>query len=388
MHRAFIVIGALWLLLAGIMVSARAQQPSIIRHLVKEDLLILTDDATPAQMQEFATNEKSRKDALRQLSELLAKAVEAERRGMASSPEVIEQLEFMRLLTIAQTFDAKERSGKPGPAYAGIKPEEVEAVANLPETAAKFERFVTIAQAGNILPAGDIPAADKLRLKHDWIKILLTAKKAEKEGYDQLYRTRLQVSLQQATHLSQIFDRQYLTTAAAPSDTEVAAYLAQHPEYDLASRRARAEDLLRRIRGGEDFATLAKQYTEDPGSKETGGFYDWFGRGRMVKEFENGAFGLRVGNVSGIVETQYGFHIIKSVGHREKLNKETGKLEEEVQVRHILISTMAPPDPANPLAPPLSLRAKARVEVEKVKRTRLLDALILSTGVTVPDDWL
>ena len=388
MRKAFIVLASIWLLLAGLMASAQEQQPSIISHLNKEDLLMLTEDATPAQLQDFAANKNSRKVVLRELSELLAKAVEAQRRGLASSPEVIAQLEFMRALTISQVYGARERRGQAGPAFDGIKAEEVEAVANLAETTEKFERFVKIAQAGNILPAGDIPTADKARLKDDWIKILLTVKKAEKEGFDQLRRTQVQVSLQQATHLSQILDRQYLNAAVRPSEVELTSYLGKHPEYTIAPLRARAEDLLRRIRAGEDFASLAKQYTDDPGSKENGGFYDWFGRGRMVKEFENGAFGLRVGNVSGIVETQYGFHIIKSVGRRNHLNRETGKLEEQVQVRHILVSTMAPPDPANPLAPQLSLRDKARAEIEKEKRTRILDALILSTGVTVPTDWL
>lgn len=71
-----------------------------------------------------------------------------------------------------------------------------------------------------------------------------------------------------------------------------------------------AEDLLKRARAGEDFAKLAKDYSEDPGSKDTGGEYK-FPRGKMVKEFETAAFSLNTNQVSDIVTTQFGYHIIK-----------------------------------------------------------------------------
>lgn len=78
----------------------------------------------------------------------------------------------------------------------------------------------------------------------------------------------------------------------------------------LDAKLALAEELLQRAIDGEDFATLATENTDDPGSVETGGEYT-FGRGRMVPEFEEAAFGLEEGGISGIVETSYGYHIIK-----------------------------------------------------------------------------
>lgn len=77
-----------------------------------------------------------------------------------------------------------------------------------------------------------------------------------------------------------------------------------------AAKRKLAEDVLKRARGGEDFAKLAKEYSEDPGSKDKGGEYT-FPRGQMVPEFEAAAFSMNTNQVSDIVTTQYGYHIIK-----------------------------------------------------------------------------
>ncbi len=95
-------------------------------------------------------------------------------------------------------------------------------------------------------------------------------------------------------------------------------------EAEKAEIRKRMEGILDRAKKGEDFAALATELTEDAGSKETGGLYEDFPRGRMVKPFEDAAFTLPVGQISDIVETNYGFHIIKVEGRK----KETAAFEE------------------------------------------------------------
>jgi len=84
------------------------------------------------------------------------------------------------------------------------------------------------------------------------------------------------------------------------------------------------EELLARARNGEDFAALAKEYTEDPGSKENGGLYEDFERGAMVKPFEDAAFSVPIGEISDIVETNYGYHILLVVDRK----RETRPLDE------------------------------------------------------------
>ncbi len=75
--------------------------------------------------------------------------------------------------------------------------------------------------------------------------------------------------------------------------------------------RARAQDVLNRARQGEDFAALARRFSDEPGAATSGGDLGVFGHGQMVPPFERAAFALGVGEISDIVESDFGFHVIK-----------------------------------------------------------------------------
>ncbi len=91
-----------------------------------------------------------------------------------------------------------------------------------------------------------------------------------------------------------------------------------------------AELIHQKAVAGDDFAVLAKNYSQDPSAGD-GGDLGWFGRGTMVPEFEEAAFALQPGQISDVIQTQFGFHIIKC----------TGKKEDKIKVSHILIRLQA-----------------------------------------------
>ncbi|POR01338.1 peptidylprolyl isomerase [Alkalispirochaeta sphaeroplastigenens] len=83
----------------------------------------------------------------------------------------------------------------------------------------------------------------------------------------------------------------------------------------LVKEKALAEQLLKRIKSGARFEALAKEHSTCP-SKSKGGDLGWFGPGKMVKPFEETVIKLRIGKVSGVVRTQFGYHLIKKTGER------------------------------------------------------------------------
>ncbi len=95
-------------------------------------------------------------------------------------------------------------------------------------------------------------------------------------------------------------------------------------EEEKKKAKEKAEALLKEIKGGKDFAETAKANSTCP-SKDQGGDLGWFGKGQMVPAFETTAFGMKTGEVSEVVETQFGYHIIKLM---EKKDGEAPKLEE------------------------------------------------------------
>jgi peptidyl-prolyl cis-trans isomerase D len=108
---------------------------------------------------------------------------------------------------------------------------------------------------------------------------------------------------------------------------------------DMEGARVKADGILKRLRAGESFAKLAGEYSQDKGSAKKGGNLGFFGLGSMVKQFEDSAFSLKKGEMSGLVKTSFGYHIIKVVDIEEEGIKPLAVVRGDI--RDILIEAQA-----------------------------------------------
>src|SRR5882762_1386384 len=102
-------------------------------------------------------------------------------------------------------------------------------------------------------------------------------------------------------------------------------------EKGVEEARKKAEDILKQLRAGAKFEDLAKKYSEDPGSGKQGGDLGWIGRGRTVPEFEKSAFSLAKGQLSDLVKSSYGFHIIRSEDKHEAHLKTIDEVKDQIE---------------------------------------------------------
>jgi len=134
---------------------------------------------------------------------------------------------------------------------------------------------------------------------------------------------------------------------------------------DDAAVKKQAEALLAQIKGGADFAELAKKNSEDTGSAVKGGDLDFFGRGQMVKEFDAVAFSLQPGQMSDLVKSQFGYHIIKVTDKRAASVKTLPEVRSQIEDQ---LKYQQAADAAQKLADKIAGELKKPSDFESVAR--------------------
>jgi parvulin-like peptidyl-prolyl isomerase len=356
--------------------------------LTSDDMSLIVKGLPPQAQMQFASSEEARKDLAKQIRQMLALAEEAKAAGIADRPEMKRQLELMRAVVIAQSYLDQQQKASPGtPPSALVSDQEIEAFFKEPGQQEKFDQFIKDVLAKNPMMAGQqIPQDQLQQVRKQMGQVFVAERKGVAAGVDQKPEVKLQILLQQSRALAVEYAQKNLADRSKATEAEINAYLAKHPELDPKQARSTAEELVRRARAGENFDTLAKEYSTDSSNKDKGGDLGWFGRGRMVKAFEDAAFALQPGQVSDVIQTQFGYHIIKMDERRNGTNA-AGQPEEQIHARHILLAS-GEGEEDNPMGPPQqSARDKAKATIEQEKEEKLINDIVNRSNIQVAENF-
>ena len=396
-----------------------------LNSISKEEMELLLADvakSNPMALKRLAEDQEMKNQQLESLKQLLAFATEAQNEGLANEKNNKEELENIHDEVVAVNYDREMNKDKgPMPPLGFISEEQVKQFwgegeqqpvgwwdslktkvgLGKQDREIEFEKFLETKLAmlaENNPKMKDRQLTDeekqqareffaKIRIYNDEYEQKLAAGQIPQELQDKIA---LQTKLQQAQFLARIYSAK-MADRLKVSDEEVAKYVADHPELGTAEKKAKAEEILNRAKAGEDFAALANEFSEDPGNKDAkgnpqGGFYGNNTKGKMVPAFEEAALALQPGQITqNLVETDYGYHIIKleKKGVSEDPNT---KGQETYDVRHILISTGVK-DPESPFGGEKPVKIFVRQKLENEKEKAALEAIIARNNILVADNF-
>lgn len=168
---------------------------------------------------------------------------------------------------------------------------------------------------------------------------------------------------------------------STPEQVRASHILLKTEGKDDAAVKKEAEDLLKQVKAGGDFAALATKYSEDEGSKTKGGDLDFFGKGRMVPEFEKYAFENAPGSISDLVKSQFGYHIIKVTDKRAAAQRPLADVTQQIteQIKWERAQTQATEQSTR-----LAADLKTPADLDKVAKAQSLD--VKETGFFLKDE--
>ncbi|MGI8545063.1 MAG: peptidylprolyl isomerase [Aridibacter sp.] len=389
----------------------------------KEQMQVLIKDFNPMQLKTLSENPEQKKKLAEELEQLLSIASQAKKEGIDQKPNVKQELESMEKAILAINYDQKINKDKGNlPPFSFIKEDRVNEFWNGGNASGflsgffnkrraerrenEFKEFIDVklelARSRGQLQPGQEPSEEELkqakeafaktRIYYDEaeekLSNLSSLPEAEKKDWEEFKESvEVQTMLQKAQFLTQTYVQDVLAKKLEVTDAEVQKYIKAHPELaKTEEKKAKADEIVQKINSGGDFAELAKEYSEDPGSKDSGGLYEGVTMGQFAPEFEKAALALEPGDVApNPVKTKFGYHIIKLVKKGET-NDLTGNPQTSYDVRHILISTMMK-DPNNPTGRDAPIEDFVKAQLEQEKQKEILEEIKKNNHVEVATDF-
>lgn len=323
-------------------------------ELKAEELTALVDLLPDNQKRQLAQNKAMRDQFITQFKTPFSLAQAAEAEGLHKADEFKQQLAFRTEQTLAAEFNRRN----PDTIVA-----KEESDAYLSAHQAQFDSFfASITRNAQQAPSEN----DKEMMREQWAQIEVLAEKARQAGIEKEPGFQVQLKIGKASLLANAYSRS-LEDKLKLTPEEKKRYVSEHPEADVDKIKEKAQSLLARVRNGEDFVAVAKEFNED-NTRTTGGELPWFDKEGNVdgvptidEPYVQAAFSLEKGGVSEVVKSRVGFHIIKLDGKRiYDPSKEPKPVAtpaaqpnaqptpsptpqgpvEQVQTRHIFLSTM------------------------------------------------
>lgn len=377
--------------------GANKTKDNLFSGLSKEEMELLLEDANPLMLKQMKEDPKIKKQQIESLRQVFTLANQAIKDGLANDVKTKKELENIRIELIAGNYDKEVNKDKGSmPPFSLIGEDRIKKFWEEAKREAEFKEYLDLKAAlaresGQMEKDRALTEEDIKQAKDYFAKTRISYTEAQEKGKTLsekfLRKNEVSVKLQQAQFLARRYSTEFLAGKIVVTDEDVQKYIAEHPELNTkGAKKAKANEVLQRLKNGEDFAKLAKEFSEDPGSKDKGGLYEDVTEGSMDKTFESAALALQPGQMTAdLVETSFGYHIIKLVS-KGQAKDPSGQIKQTYSLRHILFSTMLK-DPENPLGWDLPVKDYVKQKLEAEKEKQVLDKLVADNPVTIAEDF-
>lgn len=304
-------------------------------ELKASDLTALAENFPEMQKRQLAQSQQQRKALIDQLKTPFALAQAAEAEGLHKTDDFKREMALSTNRLLATEYTKRNPE-------ATVPKEETDAYYNAHKN--DFEADFNFISKNS---RQAYTAEQKETLRPQWAELMVRAERARQAGVEKEPATQIQIKFGRVNTLANAYSKT-LEDKFKMTDAEKQRYLAENPAVDVEKIKQKAQGLHERVKKGESFEKVADEFNEDD-TKGRGGDLDWGTKDKWVPEFSNAAFALQPGQVSDVIKSSFGFHIIRVDGKRQGKpapplpgtpdDAPPGPPQEEIRARHIFLNT-------------------------------------------------